>query len=118
MGAEAWQAVKNFTDGPESVADYAAQGLGSVAGLYPAMKTAGITAVRAGLGALGARIATGAAVGVPVGVGATKGSQYEESLQYLQGQEFRKRAPRKWQRRPRPTARTMLCSMPLVVVLV
>lgn len=86
MGAEAWQAVKNFTDGPESVADYAAQGLGSVAGLYPAMKTAGITAVRAGLGALGARIATGAAVGVPVGVGATKGSQYEESLQYLQGQ--------------------------------
>ncbi|MBK7814497.1 MAG: hypothetical protein IPJ52_09420 [Rhodocyclaceae bacterium] len=82
MLAEAGQAVENFADAPF---DYAAQGIGSVAGLWPALKTAGLTAARAGLGALGAKALQFGAVGAPTGVGATKLS-YEEVYDYLRGQ--------------------------------
>lgn len=83
MLAEAGQAVENFADAPF---DYAAQGMGSVAGLWPALKTAGLTAARAWLGALGAKALQFGAVGAPTGVGATKLSQYEEVYDYLRGQ--------------------------------
>lgn len=83
MGAEAWQAVKNFADAP---GDYAAQGVGSVAGLYPALKTAGLSAARMGLGPIAAKALQFVGVGAPVGVGATKLSQHEEVYNYLREQ--------------------------------
>lgn len=78
--AEAGQAVSNFFDAP---VDYSMQGAGSVLGLFPWMRGASLAAGGLGAGATAARMIGGASVGAPVGVGAVKGSQYQEVYDYI-----------------------------------